>query len=227
MKERQKLLTILPDDVMDQVIGKQVISIGWITEKDTTNPINIMFKSPVPILFAIEELENRRNQFVGCHLLLEDHSVLWFSGDTFLGYDSYEDLQIKSGFYEESGIKKVKDKSVRTFSQNEIDNLLKGDEGKILELPIILEYIPKGWEKYSLRQEALESKRGIYMDDNQGFGAFFVDSTGYGKENEPALTLQEFIKRLKPGFGYGIIDSGRFQVKIGVFSKASGVKNEK
>ena len=57
------------------------------------------------------------------------------------------------------------------------------------------------------------------MVDNQGYGAYFVDCTGLGKPNEPALTIDEFIKKAKPEYAYAIVEIGRYQAKIGVFKR--------
>jgi len=46
---------------------------------------------------------------------------------------------------------------------------------------------------------------------------YFVDSSGFGTEDEPALTAEAFIKLLKPGRGYGITGEGQFQVYVGEF----------
>ena len=64
--------------------------------------------------------------------------------------------------------------------------------------PNIGDYRPKGWE---LVRE------------------LFVDSSGFGSESEPALTVERFIRELKPGMGYAIIEAGEFQVYVGEFKK--------
>ena len=48
---------------------------------------------------------------------------------------------------------------------------------------------------------------------------YFVDSSGLGAEDEPALTIDRFIKCLKPGRGYAVIEAGQFQVIVGEFKK--------
>jgi hypothetical protein len=47
---------------------------------------------------------------------------------------------------------------------------------------------------------------------------YFVDSTGFGEPDELALTPEEFKKILKPGYGYGVIKVGQFQVVVGEFT---------
>ena len=47
---------------------------------------------------------------------------------------------------------------------------------------------------------------------------YFVDSSGFGGEFDPALTFAQFLKKVKVGFGYGLIEEGQFQVYIGEFA---------
>ena len=46
---------------------------------------------------------------------------------------------------------------------------------------------------------------------------FFVDSSGFGQEGEMALTINQFLKEIKVGYAYGIIEAGQFQVYISEF----------
>jgi len=48
---------------------------------------------------------------------------------------------------------------------------------------------------------------------------FFVDHSGFGRDNDPALTQAEFIACVKAGRGYGVIDIGQFQLYVGEFIK--------
>ena len=65
-------------------------------------------------------------------------------------------------------------------------------------IPDIGENRPKGWE---LEEE------------------LFVDNSGWGREGEPALTLDQFTRKIKAGYGYATIGHGQFQVWVGVFKK--------
>lgn len=57
----------------------------------------------------------------------------------------------------------------------------------------------------------------------------FVDSSGFGADDEPAMTVPRFIRELRLEFmehsgqdetyGYGITSCGQFQVYVGVFRK--------
>jgi len=83
--------------------------------------------------------------------------------------------------------------------------------------PNIGDYRPKGWE----------------LIDN-----FMVDKTGFGMSlsqirdmsarqarkasrlhasDEPALTTEQLIRRLKAGYGYAIIEEGQFKIVLGEF----------
>ena len=64
--------------------------------------------------------------------------------------------------------------------------------------PNIGDYRPKGWK--------LVNK-------------YFVDSSGFGSNDEPALTTEQFKRKLKVGMGYAIIEEGQFQVYIGEFER--------
>lgn len=67
-----------------------------------------------------------------------------------------------------------------------------------LPFPNFGTYEPEGWEEVN---------------------RYFVDKTGWGTENEPALTVPAFIHKIKVGKGYAIVEEGEFQVYIGEFAK--------
>ena len=62
--------------------------------------------------------------------------------------------------------------------------------------PFIGEYVPRGWKKVE---------------------EYFVDSSGFGAEDEPALTIEQFKARVKEGRGYAITQAGEFQVYVGEY----------
>jgi len=43
---------------------------------------------------------------------------------------------------------------------------------------------------------------------------YFVDSSGFGRDGEAALSVSQFIKMIKVGYGYGIVEAGQFQVYV-------------
>ena len=63
--------------------------------------------------------------------------------------------------------------------------------------PNIGDYIPDGWEM----------ERDL-----------MVDSSGMGSDSEPALSIAQLVRELKPGKGYAIIEEGQFQLYLGEFT---------
>ena len=47
----------------------------------------------------------------------------------------------------------------------------------------------------------------------------FVDKSGWGASDEPALTPSQFIKLIKKGHGYAIVDEEQFQAYVGEYIK--------
>lgn len=72
-----------------------------------------------------------------------------------------------------------------------------GDEG-VLKCLNLGTYCPKGWKLID---------------------RLFVDNSGFGTEGEAALTVKQFISKVKEGLGYAIIEEGQFQIYIGVFER--------
>lgn len=73
-------------------------------------------------------------------------------------------------------------------------------------------YLPPGWE----RTEA----------------QWFVDTTGYGRESEPALTWRRFKDLIAayvaehPDHGYAVVEEGQFQVMIAALRRLPDSANE-
>lgn len=68
----------------------------------------------------------------------------------------------------------------------------------VVKCPNLGDYVPDGWK---------------LIDQ------LFVDKTGMGTVGEPALSIDQFIAKVKSGLGYAIIEEGEFQLYIGVFEK--------
>lgn len=68
-------------------------------------------------------------------------------------------------------------------------------------IPNIGSYRPKGWSLVTTH---------------------FVDKSGCGRRDEPALTFVQFLGVVQAGFGYAIIEEGLFQVVIGEFAVQRG-----
>lgn len=81
---------------------------------------------------------------------------------------------------------------------------------------------------FRAKKDGAVNIRGISMlsdDDLKKFvetDRFFVDSSGWGTENEPALTINQFLKKVKAGRYYAIIEAGQFQVHVGEFILKEG-----
>jgi hypothetical protein len=70
--------------------------------------------------------------------------------------------------------------------------------------PMIGDSKPKGWKQVD---------------------SHFVDSSGWGREGEAALTQKQFHGKLKAGRGYALTGIGQFQVHVGEFEReAKGKK---
>lgn len=60
------------------------------------------------------------------------------------------------------------------------------------------DYIPEGWKLVN---------------------TYFVDNSGFGSADELALTFEQFLSKVKAGYGYGIGESGEFQVYINEYKR--------
>lgn len=74
-----------------------------------------------------------------------------------------------------------------------------------------------------------EELTGILSVDENNCGnwklieTLLVDNSGFGQDDEPALTIEQFYKEILAGRGYGVIDAGQFQVQVGVFERGKFV----
>ena len=71
--------------------------------------------------------------------------------------------------------------------------------------PFLGSYVPKGW---TLTE------------------SYFVDSSGFGETGEAALTIRQFLGKIKTTRGYAITEVGQFQVYIGEFEKTAEYRAE-
>lgn len=82
-------------------------------------------------------------------------------------------------------------------------------DGFVRRIPFLGDYCPDGW------QPAQD------IDD------LFVDSTGLGSENEPALSVGQFIRELEKyhrsgiNYGFGLSEAGQFQVYVRVYVRTN------
>jgi len=100
-------------------------------------------------------------------------------------------------------IRAMSDRAARKAARKKLYPYMIESQGEIEDMPpfpfpFIGSYVPRGWK----------------MVDS-----YFVDSSGFGGENEPALTAERFIGKLKVGKGYAVIEQGQFQVYVGEFER--------
>ena len=120
-----------------------------------------------------------------------------------------------------------------TFTSEDMNSLSENNIEPIRTMPDVGDSVPSGWKRFNLGKikDQFRYEYKIYSDDADGSGAFFVDQ-GMGSENEPAMTIKQFINSLSQlwnnpnipnnkKLGYGIVETGQFQVKIGVFQKVA------
>jgi hypothetical protein len=50
---------------------------------------------------------------------------------------------------------------------------------------------------------------------------FFVNSSVFESDNGPALSAPQFIRKVKAGMGYAIIEEGQFQMYVGEFKRVA------
>lgn len=69
-------------------------------------------------------------------------------------------------------------------------------DGALPETPIhtLGDYVPDGWEPTGAE--------------------YFVDSSGFGRDDEPALSIKQFAAACRAGYGYAVTSAGQFQVYV-------------
>lgn len=77
----------------------------------------------------------------------------------------------------------------------------------VRDIPNLGDYVPKGWE---LDADA---------DDD---GLAFVDKAGNG-DGGRSMSLADLIEWLRPGYGYGIVEEGMFQLYVGRFKRIEAI----
>lgn len=101
-------------------------------------------------------------------------------------------------------IKQVNEEKCNEAKENNvepfvIENQEQIDSFKGFPFPHIGDYRPKGWKLIE---------------------TYFVDSSGFGAEDESALSFRKFLDKLRVGYGYAITEAGQFQVYVGEFRKS-------
>ena len=86
-------------------------------------------------------------------------------------------------------------------------------------VPFLGDYVPRGFKRLHVR-DTFGERWGHGTADGE---ALLVDSSGFGSRGELALTDQEFAEftQYHPGYAYGILEAGQFQIVVGVFKRSS------
>jgi len=83
----------------------------------------------------------------------------------------------------------------------------------------------EGLEPYIAKYDRDENVRkcpklGDYIPENwELVNTYFVDNSGFGSENEPALTFEQFLTKVRKDYGYGIGECGQFQIYINEYRR--------
>ena len=93
----------------------------------------------------------------------------------------------------------------------------------------LLPYIPFDAEEVDYWPPIPIPNLGTFMPDDweRTHIEWLVDDTGHGFDSEPALSIEQFKRRLRayvmenPGHGFGIVNEGEFQVIVAAFAPVS------
>lgn len=134
-------------------------------------------------------------------------------------------------------IRAMQRRAARKSQRNHVEPLLvtEGDlsrlESHLVAIPFIGDRLPRGWQRVHARKLYRETggavadpwQRGYARGFDGEYGeTLFVDSSGWGGENEPALTVDQFYDWVRDhgkGHGFAIVETGQFQVVVGVFKQ--------
>lgn len=98
-------------------------------------------------------------------------------------------------------IRKINEQKAREAKEQDIVPVTihdKHDIESIKSLPFIGDYRPKAFKLCRV---------------------LFVDNSGLGADDEPALTFNQFVNEIVEGRCYAIIEAGQFQVRIAEFEQ--------
>lgn len=109
-----------------------------------------------------------------------------------------------------------------TYTDNDILKIANNEIECLRDIVNLGDYIPKGWRRFNINKWVEEWDLPCSYKFLKN-GGLFVDSSGFGSSNEPALTVDELLNVMsqllinRPNLGFGIISQGQFQLTIGVF----------
>lgn len=90
-------------------------------------------------------------------------------------------------------IRKMSNEAAYQAAQDDLEPLTIHEPSEIREIPTLGYHLPEGWRPLRV---------------------LFADATGWGREDEPALTLAQLQATVIPGLAYAICEAGQFQVRI-------------
>lgn len=108
------------------------------------------------------------------------------------------------------------------IDEHDAADLFAGRTGNV-RLPFIGDRCPRGWRRFDL-WTAYKGHRSIY--EWNGYGAVFVDTSGFGLRGEAALCQEDFLAFLALAsrdhgyrLGWALVEQGQFQGHVAAFTK--------
>jgi hypothetical protein len=113
----------------------------------------------------------------------------------------------------------------KVLSQDEIVELQDGNIKPISSIPYLGTHVPSGWKKFNVNKykDHFDFPSWWYGRKILRSGELWCDSSGFGAEDEPALTVSQFLKcvlvllKINPKLGFGLHSTGQFQNGVRVF----------
>jgi hypothetical protein len=91
------------------------------------------------------------------------------------------------------------------------------DEDEFEKPDLFIAAIDKDEEVFSCPN--ISDFENIEYDGWEIVETYFVDSSGCGAKDEPAMNPEQFLMFVKQDYGYAITDKGRFQIYISEYQK--------
>lgn len=124
-------------------------------------------------------------------------------------------------------------KAARRSAATHLTPLVVSDPSEVYGAPFIGNRVPRGWKvlKYTDLNPIIDIstyRRGFYGDSDTLGILLFVDSSGWGADDEPALgkagleaAVRDILTATDETVGFAIYEVGQFQAHIRVFRKVS------
>ena len=97
-------------------------------------------------------------------------------------------------------IQKVNDKKTQEAKRQNLQPTIAqyDKDEKVFKCSFLAHYLPSGYKIVN---------------------TYFVDNSGFGSEGEGALTVNQFLQKVKKGYGYAVKEAGQFQVYINEYEE--------